>query len=685
MWPCQQPPWSRRVGPRDDLTQPRGAGAGAPIKPSAPPPRCIRVTSRRAFKLLAWIGVPVAAIVAIVLLWNWDWFTPMVAARASAEIGRPVSIEHLHVRLGRVTTIAVDGVTVANPPGWEPGPPLAQVQQIVVRVDLLRYLFHHQLVVPLVELREPRASAVETPAGEANWRLALPAGSGGGTQIGNLVIVNGQAHVLAPKLRADFAVDIATRQQPGMEPQLLAEARGTYAGQPITARMVGGAILALRDVNHPWPIDLRIANGPTEVSLVGTVRDPLALAGADLRLHFAGPDMGRLEPLTGMPLPHTPPFRVAGRLDFAEHRIRFENFAGTVGSSDLEGTISVAPGSPRDVIDADLRSRAVNLADLGGFIGAKAGTGPNPAAAASPTVLPTRTLHVPELKWADIHLRYQAGRIQGRSMPLDDLTAALDIANNEIILHPISFGVGTGRISASVQLVPAGAELRTNASIDFQSVDVARLMAATHMFNGVGTISGSGRIVTMGNSIAQMAANGNGAILLGMSGGDLSAMLVDLSGLEFGNALLAKLGVPKDTQVQCMITDFALTRGIVQPRPMILDTKEAIVTVTGWVDLRDEKLGLQLRTRPRHFSIGSLPGPINIDGTLKHPGIMPGVETFVRGGLAVGLGVLLAPLAVLPTIQFGTSDHGECDRLLAEARSEAPGTKPPPPQAASAR
>jgi AsmA family protein len=643
------------------------------------------VTQRRALELLAWIGLPVAAIVAIVLLWNWDWFVPMVAARASADIGRPVSIQHLHVRLGRVTTIAVDDVTVANPPGWGPGPPLAQIAQILVRVDLLRYLFHHQLVVPLVALRDPHVSAVETPAGQANWRLALPAGSSSGTEIGNLVIIGGQAHMLVPKLRADFSVAIATRQAPGMEPQLIADARGTYAGQPITARMVGGAILALRDVNHPWPIKLLIDNGPTQVSLIGSVRDPMALAGADLRLRLAGPDMGRFEPLTGMPLPRTPPFQVTGRLDFAPQQIRFEDFAGTVGSSDLEGSISVEPGNPRDIMTADLHSRMVNLADLGGFIGAKAGAAPNAAAAAAPTVLPTRKLHVPELHWADVHLRYSAARIEGRSMPLDNLAAALDIMNGEITLHPISFGVGPGRIAASVQLIPAGAEFRTNASIDFQSVDVARLMAATHMFHGAGTISGSGRIVTAGDSVAQMAANGNGEILLGMAGGNLSAMLVDLSGLEFGNALMSKLGVPTNAQVQCMVTDWALTHGVMQSRATIIDTSEAIVSATGWVDLRDEKLNLQLQTRPTHFTIGSLAGPINIGGTLKHPSIMPGAETFIRGGLAAALGVLLAPLAILPTIQFGSSDHGACDRLLAEARSAAPGTKPPRPQAALAR
>ena len=42
-----------------------------------------------------------------------------------------------------------------------------------------------------------------------------------------------------------------------------------------------------------------------------------------------------------------------------------------------------------------------------------------------------------------------------------------------------------------------------------------------------------------------MAANGNGEFVLGMAGGDLSALLVDLSGLEFGNAVLSALGMPK--------------------------------------------------------------------------------------------------------------------------------------------
>jgi len=66
--------------------------------------------------------MPLALIIVLALVWRWDWFIPLVEARASAAIGRPVKIAHLSVGLGRVTQISVSDVTVANPPGWDGKP-----------------------------------------------------------------------------------------------------------------------------------------------------------------------------------------------------------------------------------------------------------------------------------------------------------------------------------------------------------------------------------------------------------------------------------------------------------------------------------------------------------------------------------------------------------------------------------
>ncbi len=91
---------------------------------------------------------------------------------------------------------------------------------------------------------------------------------------------------------------------------------------------------------------------------------------------------------------------------------------------------------------------------------------------------------------------------------------------------------------------------------------------------------------------------------MAMAGGDLSAVLVDLTGLQFGNALLSALGVPNKTQVQCFVGDLGMHRGILEFKAMTLDTGEGITNVGGNVDLSKETIDLALKTDAKHFSVG---------------------------------------------------------------------------------
>ena len=53
--------------------------------------------TRRTRIWLLVLGMPLALIIVLALVWRWDWFIPLVEARASAAIGRPVKIAHLSV------------------------------------------------------------------------------------------------------------------------------------------------------------------------------------------------------------------------------------------------------------------------------------------------------------------------------------------------------------------------------------------------------------------------------------------------------------------------------------------------------------------------------------------------------------------------------------------------------------
>nr|WP_294529651.1 AsmA family protein [uncultured Rhodopila sp.] len=660
----------------------------------------------RTLRRLAFIGIPIAVFIVLAAIWNWDWFIPLVQSKASAALGRPVTIGHLHVRLRRHIEVVADDVVVANPPDWPSGdPPFVSIGSLTIRAEVLPYLEGRGLILPLIGIDKPRVYAAETRDGAANFRLATGRGGSGGPtlKIGDLRIDDGDARVLLPKLKTDFDARVATHGQ-GEDAKIVVDAKGTYAAQPITARLVGGALLSLRDQQHPWPIDLELANGPTKVALNGTLEDPLAFEGANVRLRFSGPDMGLLEPLVGFPIPKTPAYQIAGKLNLEGlQNIRFDDFQGRLGNSDIAGSILERPsgtevnGKDRPEVTLNLRSNRLDLTDLNGFIGGTPGRATTANATpqqreaaakarASDKLLPDTPISVPRLNWADIHLKYHGAHIEGRDMPLDDVTVALDVVNGRIAVHPVTFGIGKGRLVSNIDLTPtSGKTLHARADLRMQNLDVSRMMAATHTFQGAGSVSGVGAIDSTGDSLASLVGNGNGQIKMAMAGGNLSAVLVDLTGLHFGKALLSALGVPEQTPVQCFVGDLGLKRGVLDFNAMTLDTGEAITNVDGDIDLGKETIDLALKTDSKHFTVGSLPTRINIGGTFKDPSIRPGAEVAARAGAAAGLAALFAPLAILPTIQFGTSDADDarCGELLRQARASAGGKALPTPRPAA--
>jgi len=210
-----------------------------------------------------------------------------------------------------------------------------------------------------------------------------------------------------------------------------------------------------------------------------------------------------------------------------------------------------------------------------------------------------------------------------------------------------------------------GEQFRTKANIAVQQVDLGRMLKATNLIGGAGLIGGRAVLETTGNSMATMLANGNGSLQLTMAGGgELSALLVDLSGLQFGNALLSALGIPDRDRIECFVADFALLRGELQTRALLLDTTSDITTGGGVINLRTETLAYQIKTEAKHFTIGTLSAPISITGSFKDPGALPDITKLAaRGGAALGLGLLFPPAAILPTIQFGVGDDHRCDAL----------------------
>ena len=147
--------------------------------------------ARRFLKTLLFVAIPVAAIAALVAFWNWDWFIPIVEDRASSALGRRVTIEHLHLQLGRVTTVSADNVRIANPADFSEQGDFARIAQLSVQADVMAYIRSREIVLPEILLERPEVQARQTADGKNNYTLALGDESGGphdGTAQGSLCL-----------------------------------------------------------------------------------------------------------------------------------------------------------------------------------------------------------------------------------------------------------------------------------------------------------------------------------------------------------------------------------------------------------------------------------------------------------------------------------------------------------------
>ncbi|WP_420467206.1 AsmA family protein [Panacagrimonas sp.] len=637
------------------------------------------------------LGLPLAILLVLVLAWDWNWIKPWVERQAGAALGREVRIAELDLHGWRRPTLVASGIEVKNPADFPGQARFGSLDRLEVTIDPAA-LLDRTVALTRIHLEKPQLALFAPPEGAPNWvlpsREAPSDPAAFELSLGQLSIAGGEVHVLHPALKSDFKAQIATR--PGEDagpPSLHIDADGSYAGQPIRARFVGGSLLSLREESDPYPVFLEVVNGPTQLSLKGTVLDPLKLGGARLALRLQGADMAALYPLTGVPLPQTAPFEIEGKFgylkDASGSQFRFREFSGTVGSSDLSGDLAVRTGGPRLKITGEMRSDSVLLSDLGGFVGAAPGEGTDGMTAeqkaertereASPRLLPDTPINLPKLRGADFDLRYTAKRIQSADTPLDDLFAQLRIDDGVLSLRPIKFGVGGGAIAANLRLDGTRDLAQVQADADFQSVDFGKVLSKTLKYRGAGKIDGRMNLDASGNSVADLLADGDGKLRLSMAGGDVSALLINLAGLDFGNALLSALGIPSRAELRCMVVDADLADGLLKARTLLLDTTEANVVGTGSVNLKTEQVDLRVVTQPKTFNIGSAAAPINVSGPLKNPNVRPDASSLaLRGGAAIALGIVATPLAALiPTIQLGRGKDVDCDALLKVVRSEA--------------
>jgi AsmA family protein len=607
------------------------------------------------------------------------WLRPVVAARAGAALGRDVQIGRLAVIGLRPLRVALHDVRVASPPELAAtAPHVATIARLDLTLALAPVWRGGLPDISEATLTGLRVTALQQPDGANNYTFALPGGAlGSAPRLGVLRVQDGAADLQLARIGAQARITLATEA----DATITADIDGTYGGQQVTGRIRGAPITALADTALPYAVEAKLASGRAELAAKGIVAGPLQPAAAQLQVELSGASLDGLEALTGIPFPPTPPFRLAAATRLDAGVVRLAGLHGQLGSSDLRGDLALDLTGPRPVLSGDLVSEKLDLQDLAGFIGSQPGRATTPGltpeqrqaiarAEASPRLIPNLPMDLPRIAMADFHIAYRGERIIGPAPPFDSLVTRLDIEDGHIRLSDTRMAVGSGAIEGVIDMTPGEGGMRTRADLSLRRLEVRRLLAAAgDLFQGDGRLGGRIEIDSVGRSLAEILQRGTGRLTFFMAGGSVSQLVVDLSGLQIGEALFSALGLPDRTTVRCLIGDLALGRGMLTTSTLLLDTGDDRTVIQGTLDLRTETVRAELRTRAKHFTVGTLAAPILVTGTLKNLGFAPGAgELAARGAGAVGLGLLFAPAALLATIQLGIGEDNACAALAAPPR-----------------
>ena len=640
------------------------------------------------------------------LTWNdWNRSRDWVSQRVSQAIGRDFAIhgpldvdwqwpQQLQTGWRRwipTPIVHADDVRIGNPPGLDvKGPHFAQIGRASVDLALLpllaRRIHLRSVVLTAPDVRLERlAEDVDNwsfdwrrdPADSARrWRVSLD----------RLQLSDGQlSYDDAPRQLsvASTLATLAPEQSEDGRYGIGFEFSGWHRKAEVRGSGKAGRLLSLQQQRLDFPLQLQARAGRLAASAEGHIANPRQLSGVDFQVRLRGASMADLFPLTGIVLPDTPPFDTRGQLvgtlqpDGAVWD--YHDFSGTVGKSDLAGSVRYTSGQPRPRLEGTMRSKLLRLQDLGPLVGANSNQPERRPRAGK--VLPDDPFDTARWDKMDLDLQFTGERIERpQAVPLDTLRVHAVMDNARLKLAPLDFGVARGRFTTQVQLDARSQPMQVSLRGDVKGLQLSALFPKIELMKkSLGRMDGGIALDGRGQSVAQMLASANGETKFYVREGVMSQLLLDMAGLNLGSVIVTKLfGADREVRLRCAIADVPVRDGVAYLQNIKVNTEDALIEITGSADMRREQFDIDINPKAYELKLFSLRTPLQVRGPFADPavGVKPGPLIARAAAALAALAAAPGALVLAPITVPGAEDNEHCAPLLTQARQAPQAGRP---------
>ena len=400
--------------------------------------------------------------------------------------------------------------------------------------------------------------------------------------------------------------------------------------------------------------DTVLSVGDYRVAADGTMSLQPRSNASDLVFSIAGPSLHEAGLVGGFAALPEKGFSVSG--DFVGTPTGFEmrNFIARVGDSNLNGEFDVdLAGKPR--IRGTLASTRLDLTD-------QVGRGEASQEQAQPEkpgetaddvggerLFSGKRLDTSWLQKADIDVRLQIDELIGNRLHVTDVVVGLELLDGALGVAPFFLREDDGTIEATFSLVPRDSDYELQTSVKIESVHIGMLAPGIKDTASLPPTTGNMQFSGSGNSIRSIMASLNGQLSVRQDAGKVQ----ELFGMGiFRDVLLQVLRTlnplsrARDYQLlECGIYEISVKDGLAEIDNFIIQTDSMTTVARGEINLRNERLEIAFRAKPREgigISLGTVANQLlEVRGTLASPRIrLDAGRTAATTGAAVATGGL---------------------------------------------
>jgi uncharacterized protein involved in outer membrane biogenesis len=599
-----------------------------------------------------------------------------------------------HVVWGSPIRIEGENVRIANAAGFT-SPNLLTARRVEVDLDT-HALLHLRLRYPRVVLSGATLAIETSKTGVSNWPFAAaavtPQRRTEFPDIESLDITDGSfswhSGVSGATTLLTFT-HLAAKAASTTSPIALSAA-GNFQREPYALTAGIGPLAQLWNAAEPYPVRLSGTLAGTRVAIAGRLAHPLDFTGIDANIDIAGADLQTFFKIFSVPVPQTPAYRLSGRLthgpdsgspsskgaegadDWVIHDLK-----GELGRSRVAGTILVDASGRLPYIRTTLSSPYMDLADFKGFYGGSPSAAEAAASAAErrrhpdARTIPATPIPLDRLTGFNADVSFEGHEIKRTAgVPFERVKLILSLKNGTLRIDPLTFAIAGGTIASHLVLVATERPPHFQGDIAVRHINLGELLRETQTARDVretqGIFGGDADFVSVGDSPRALLGGMNGQFGFFMEGGRVSALIVDLFGLDIFHAVLTYAEGDHPVPIDCVATRFVARNGIATATTFLVDTAKSTILGQGNIDFKDETVDMRFVPRAKHFSPLALHAPILVRGPLSNPTARPITrDLLTQLGAAIGLGVVAGPAAALPLIDWGAERSGACARAFA--------------------